>query len=72
MQFVVALHVEDLDVRVLSGDPPQMHPVPGALQFLGAAFSSAFSRSNSAGSMPCGGRTSILTWYSMVSSYSRA
>src|SRR4051794_34596800 len=31
------------------------------------AFSSAFSCSNFVGSMSCGGRTSILTWYSMVS-----
>ena len=30
------------------------------------AFSSAFSRSISTGSMPCGGRTSILTWYSTM------
>src|SRR6476661_2353533 len=36
VQCVMALHVEDRDVRILSGDPPQMHPGPAALQLLGA------------------------------------
>src|SRR4051794_28376607 len=36
VQCVMALHVEYRDVRILSGDPPQVHPGPAALQLLGA------------------------------------
>src|SRR5215469_3406764 len=35
MQLVVGRHVEDRDVRVLPGDPPDVRPLPGPLQALG-------------------------------------